>query len=184
LLSDVLLFEEYPSSYKTDVERRSRWIRGDWQLIPWLLPFLPKVNGSDPEKILCPCYRGGKFWITSGEALFPLALTLLLSGWTILGSAWFWTLVVIGIILIPSLIISVVYLFKSRRKFFWQHLKASRQLAVRQFSQAAFVLISLPYEAFYSMNALLRTCWRLIISKKRLLEWNSMKEMNTMTGSS
>ena len=35
------------------------------------------------------------------------------------------------------------------------------------------MLISLPYEAFYSMDALLRTCWRLIISKKRLLEWNS-----------
>src|SRR5664280_1866234 len=44
LLSDVLLFEEFPASYKTDVNRRSRWIRGDWQLIPWLLPFLPRIN--------------------------------------------------------------------------------------------------------------------------------------------
>ena len=55
-----------------------------------------------------------------------------------------------------------------------QHLKASGQLAVRLISQSAFILMSLPYEAFYSLKAILITSWRLIISKKRLLEWNSL----------
>ena len=32
LLSDVQLFEEYPSRYSADSQRRHRWIRGDWQL--------------------------------------------------------------------------------------------------------------------------------------------------------
>ena len=32
LLSDVQLYEEYPSRYSVDVSRRHRWIRGDWQL--------------------------------------------------------------------------------------------------------------------------------------------------------
>ncbi|MEO7116639.1 MAG: cyclic beta 1-2 glucan synthetase, partial [Caldimonas sp.] len=32
LLSDVELFETYPSSYQSDMKRRARWIRGDWQL--------------------------------------------------------------------------------------------------------------------------------------------------------
>ena len=41
LVSDVLLFEDYPSSYPADVSRRSRWIRGDWQIAPWLLPRVP-----------------------------------------------------------------------------------------------------------------------------------------------
>ncbi|MEO7052975.1 MAG: cyclic beta 1-2 glucan synthetase, partial [Rhodanobacter sp.] len=36
LLSDAQLFEEYPSRYSADVKRRQRWIRGDWQLLPWL----------------------------------------------------------------------------------------------------------------------------------------------------
>ncbi len=31
LLSDVQLYEEYPSRYDADVSRRHRWIRGDWQ---------------------------------------------------------------------------------------------------------------------------------------------------------
>jgi cyclic beta-1,2-glucan synthetase len=174
LLSDVLLFEEYPASYMTDVLRRSRWIRGDWQLIPWLLPFLPKVTGTSRKNPLS-LLSLWKILDNLRRSFIPLALTLLLlSGWIILSSSWFWTLVVIGIILIPPLIISFVYIFqKPEDVFLKQHLKATGQLAARQLYQAAFMLVSLPYEAFYSTDALLRTCWRLIISKKRLLEWNS-----------
>ena len=173
LLSDVLLFEEYPGSYSSDVNRRSRWIRGDWQLIPWLLPLLPKLNGNSRKNPLS-LLSWWKILDNLRRSLIPFAMTtLLLSGWTILLSAWFWTLVVIGIILIPSLITSVVYIVQKPSEVrMLRHLKGARQSALRQLSQFAFMLISLPYEAFYSMNALIRTCWRLTISKKRLLEWN------------
>jgi hypothetical protein len=174
LLSDVLLFEEYPASYKTDVDRRSRWIRGDWQLIPWLLPFLPKVSGV-PRKNPLSVLSWWKILDNLRRSVIPLALTLLLlAGWTILSLPLFWTLVVIGIILIPPIIISVVYILqKPEDVILLQHLKAAEQMVVRQLYQAAFFLISLPYEAYYSTAAILRTCWRLMISKKRLLEWNS-----------
>ena len=175
LLSDVLLFEEYPLSYRTDVARRSRWIRGDWQLMPWLLPILPRINDSSRKNPLSmlSCWK-----ITDNfrRSLIPLALTLLLLfGWTILATPWFWTLVVVGIIFIPPLINYIVYLFQKPEEVkLFQHFKASQQLAVRQISQSLYFLISLPYEAFYSLKAILITCWRLIISKKRLLEWNSI----------
>ncbi len=174
LLSDVLLFEEYPASYRTDVMRRSRWIRGDWQLIPWLLPFLPKVSGTSRKNPLS-LLSYWKILDNLRRSLIPFALTLLLlSGWTILPSPWFWTLVVIGIILITPLIITVVYFIqKPKDVILRQHIRAAGQLTARQLYLAAYMIVSLPYEAFYSMDALLRTCWRLIISKKRLLEWNS-----------
>lgn len=38
LISDVTLYEEYPSRYATDMARRHRWIRGDWQIAGWLRP--------------------------------------------------------------------------------------------------------------------------------------------------
>ncbi len=174
LLSDILLFEEYPASYSADVDRRSRWIRGDWQLIPWLLPILPKVNGASRKNPLS-LLSWWKIMDNLRRSLIPLALTLLLlSGWIILPSSWFWTLVVIGIILIPPLLISVVYIFrKPEDVILRQHLKSAGQTVARQLYQAAFFLSSLPYEAFYSMDAIFRTCWRLFFSKKRLLEWNS-----------
>jgi len=40
-VSDVVLFEEYPSGYLGYLNRLHRWIRGDWQLLPWLLPRVP-----------------------------------------------------------------------------------------------------------------------------------------------
>jgi cyclic beta-1,2-glucan synthetase len=174
LLSDILLFEEYPASYQADVSRRSRWIRGDWQLIPWLLPILPRFNGA-PRKNPLSLLSRWKILDNLRRSLIPFALTLLLfAGWTILSSPWFWTLIVIGIILIPSLIHSVVYLIqKPEEVLLRQHIKGAAESVLSQLYQSAFVLVSLPYEAYYSLDALLRTCWRLIISKKRLLEWNS-----------
>ncbi|HLO59796.1 MAG TPA: glucoamylase family protein [Bacteroidales bacterium] len=183
LLSDVLLFEEYPASYRTDVARRSRWIRGDWQLLPWLLPFLPKVNGESRKNPLS-LLSVWKILDNLRRSLVPLALIgLLLFGWTILPDAWFWTLIVIGIIVTPPVIISVVNLFnKPEDIILQQHLKAAGLEIARQLYQSAFILISLPYEAFYSLDALLRTCWRLIISKRRLLEWNSSSRENKTYG--
>jgi cellobiose phosphorylase len=174
LLTDVLLFEEYPASYKTDVMRRSRWIRGDWQLIPWLLPVLPKVDNVSRKNPLS-LLSIWKILDNLRRSLIPLALTLLLlAGWTVLSSAWFWTIIVIGIILISPLITSVIFfIHKPEDVIVQQHFNAAGKMFIRQLYQAAFILVSLPYEAYYSVDALLRTSWRLIISKKRLLEWNS-----------
>jgi cellobiose phosphorylase len=174
LLSDVLLFEEYPATYIKDVARRYRWIRGDWQLLPWVFPFIPKVAGSSRKNPLS-ILSWWKIVDNLRRSLIPISLTLLLLlGWTVLSSSWFWTLVVITIIFIPPAFFTIAYIVqKPKDVVLRQHLKAIKQTVVRQVLQAAFVLISLPYEASYSLDALLRTVWRLIISKKRLLEWNA-----------
>ena len=41
LLSDVQLFEKYPTRYTVDAARRHRWTRGDWQIASWTLPVVP-----------------------------------------------------------------------------------------------------------------------------------------------
>ena len=46
LLSDVELYEDYPSRYPADVSRRHRWIRGDWQIAGWLLPRVPAPGAA------------------------------------------------------------------------------------------------------------------------------------------
>ncbi len=92
LLSDVQLYEEYPSRYITDVNRRHRWIRGDWQLICWLLPFIPVINNGLKKNPLSILSRW-KILDNLRRSVIPLALTLLfLLGWTVLSQPWFWTL--------------------------------------------------------------------------------------------
>jgi len=97
----------------------------------------------------------------------------MLLGWTVLPAAWFWTLSILGIILIPSLIISALNLFqKPRDVMLTQHLSSALHTAGNHLMQAAFTLICLPYEAYFSIDAIGRTIWRILISHKLLLEWN------------
>ena len=173
LLSDVQLYEEYPPGYNSDVNRRHRWIRGDWQLIPWVLPFVPSFNNGLRKNNLSGLSRW-KIFDNLRRSVIPLALTILfLFGCTTLSQAWFWILSLIGIILIPSMFISILDLLKKPLDMLMrQHLTATARSAGMHFAQAAFTLITLPYEAFFSTDAIIRTIWRLLISHKKLLEWN------------
>ena len=173
LLSDVQLYEEYPSRYSADVSRRHRWIRGDWQLLRWLLPGVPGPNVHFQKNPLSLLSRW-KIFDNLRRSLSPLALVLLLlTGWTVLPIPWFWTLLVMGIIVIPSLITSLMDLFqKPSDVLLSQHIFAALQGSGRSLGQAAFTLLCLPYEAFFSLDAVLRTVWRMLVAKKRLLEWN------------
>ncbi len=189
LLSDVQLFEEYPTRYNMDVNRRHRWIRGDWQIMFWLLPFVPSLNGGLKKNPLSLLSRW-KIFDNLRRSLIPLSMTaLFLFGWIIMKDPLFWILSATGIILIPSIIISIFDFFKKPIDLFWrQHLAASMLSTRDYFIEAAFTITTLPYEAFFSQDAILRTLWRMLISHKKLLEWNPFnvnirKSLNTLKGS-
>jgi len=173
LLSDVQLYEEYPSRYSADVNRRYRWIRGDWQIARWLLPGVPGPNARFQKNPLSMLSRW-KIFDNLRRSLSPLALTLLLLlGWTVLPLPWFWTLSVMGIILIPPLITSLLELLqKPGDVLLSQHISVALSTSGRRFGQIAFTLLCLPYEAVFSIDAVLRTIWRTLVANKRLLEWN------------
>ena len=85
LLTDVQLYEEYPSRYSADVSRRHRWIRGDWQIARWLLPRVPgpRIAPAQQESAL-RAVADGRSSTTCAAAWSPAALTLLLLlGWTV-----------------------------------------------------------------------------------------------------
>jgi cellobiose phosphorylase len=185
LLSDVQLYEEYPSRYSADVSRRHRWIRGDWQLVRWLLPRVPGLGGRRQKNPLSGLSRW-KLLDNLRRSLAPSALILLLLlGWTVLAPAWFCTLSVIGIILLPPLFASMLETFqKEGDVLLGQHLAATARTAGRRFTQAVFALACLPYEAFFSLDAIVRTVWRMLVTHKRLLEWSpsSDPDRNGRTG--
>jgi cyclic beta-1,2-glucan glucanotransferase len=173
LLSDVMLYEEYPRCYSADVSRRHRWIRGDWQLVRWLLPGVPGPGRRRRKNPLSALSRW-KLFDNLRRSLAPSALTLLLLlGWTVFSSPWFWTLSVIGIIFIPSLISSLQDLLRKPDDLHsMQHLAAVVRSAAGRLVQVVFTLACLPYEAFFSLDAILRTTWRMLVSHRRLLEWS------------
>ena len=173
LLSDVQLYEEYPSSYSEDVSRRHRWIRGDWQTAQWVTPIVPSLSGKMRRNPLSMLSRW-KIGDNLRRSLVPAALTfLLLLGWTVLPTAWFWSVTVVGIIFIPSLIVSTWHLMlKPEDVSLRQHLNAAARSTCLGLMQGLFTLVCLPFEAFFSLDAIVRTLWRLLISNHGLLEWS------------
>jgi cellobiose phosphorylase len=173
LMSDVQLYEEYPTRYGADVNRRYRWIRGDWQLAGWLLPRVPGPDGRYRKNPLSGLSRW-KLFDNLRRSLVPTVLTLLLLlGWTVFSAAAFWTLAVLGVLLIPPVLAALLEALRKPDDMRpGQHLAAAAHATGQRFIQTGFALATLPYEAFYSLDAILRTLWRLLVSHQRLLEWN------------
>ncbi|RPI02028.1 MAG: cyclic beta 1-2 glucan synthetase, partial [Zetaproteobacteria bacterium] len=173
LLSDVLLYEEYPSRYGADVSRRHRWMRGDWQIARWLLPAVPGLEGRRRKNPLSGLSRW-KIFDNLRRSLVPAALLLLLLlGWTDSSSPWFWTLAAMGVILTPPWMASLLELIrKNGDVLLRQHLAAVGRSGGRHCAQAAFALACLPYEAVFHLDAIGRSVWRMLVTHRRLLEWN------------
>ncbi|NNM52402.1 MAG: cyclic beta 1-2 glucan synthetase, partial [Pseudomonadales bacterium] len=172
LISDVHLYDEYPGSYAEDICRQQRWIRGDWQIAHWLLPHVPGPQGSSVPNPLSVLARW-KILDNLRRSLVPMALVLLLLvGWTLASHAFVWTLEVLGVILVPPLLMAIVEFFgKSDDVLLWQHLTAVTENTGHNLVLAAFRIACLPHEARISLNAIIRSCWRMLISHRHLLEW-------------
>ncbi len=172
LLSDVLLYEQNPSRFKVDVERRHRWIRGDWQIGAWIMPFVSDKNGKLTSNTLSVLSRW-KIADNLRRSLLPLSLLLiLLLGWSVLPNPWFWTFAVTIIILLPVVAAAILELIRrpeeSNLKTHFTEVWSSFRSVLLQF---VFGLAVLPYEAYRYTDAIILTNWRMIVSKRKMLEW-------------
>jgi cyclic beta-1,2-glucan synthetase len=179
LLSDVLLYEDFPACYGADSSRRYRWTRGDWQVAQWSLPWVPGTDGRARSNPLSALSRW-KLADNIRRSLVSTALTLLLIlGWVFLESPGLWTLAMVGIVLIPALMTALLNLLRKPGDVVWRtHFAAALRAVVRQGQQALLTVVCLPYEALYSLDAMLRTLWRLEVSHQRLLQWVSSADLD------
>ena len=185
LVSDVEFYEEYPSRYNADINRRHRWIRGDWQIAQWLLP---RVPGPDARRIANPLSGLSQWKIFDNlrRSLVPVALLLLLIGnWLLLpelGATG--PLIVFLIITLPALLSATVELLRRPREVSLRsHLRAWVGSCGRQLGQAVLTYVFLPYDAFVSLDAIGRTLVRVLITRKRLLEWQTASDAEGAAGS-
>ena len=183
LLSDVLLYEEDPATYQADASRRYRWMRGDWQLLRWLLPGVPAANGGRAPNPLSALSRW-KLLDNLRRSLLPIALTaLFLLGWTELAPAWGWTLAVLAIVALPTLIVWLQELLhKPADVPLKPHVVGMLRLAGGRALQLAFTLACLPHQALASLDAISRTLLRMVFTRKRLLEWTASGDLNSRPG--
>jgi cyclic beta-1,2-glucan synthetase len=164
LASDIEVVEEYPSQYQVATARQHRWIRGDWQLLPWVLgvrrpmPALGRWKMFDNlrRSLLVPAVLLGftLCWCRSA----PLA----------------WNLLFFGAIVLPPLLPFLVNLVGRFKEFARPStLRAARKEARQTVSLIVLRLVFWADQAWMTSDAILRTLYRLAISRRKLLEWTT-----------
>lgn len=175
LISDIELYEAYPAQYGADTSRRHRWIRGDWQIAMWALPWAPEQQGSLGKNPLSALSRW-KILDNLRRSLVPAALMLLLGlSWVIpVWPASYWALLVLAIMLLPVVLRVVVELIRRPTDLSWRlHLRDVLWSLGRYTAQAVCTLAFLPDEAYYNLDAVLRTLTRLTLTRRNLLQWRT-----------
>lgn len=187
LITDVDLLEEHPASYTSEASRRHRWIRGDWQLAGWLLPLVPgppPTTGA-PERPKRAQVRRQPNPLSAlsiwklldnlrRSLVAPALLALLLGGWLLSpGTAGFWTLLVVAVVFLPSLIRFTLELIRKPKDCtYLVHLVLTGKSAGRPLALALLTLLFLPYDAMISLDAILYSGMRMPFTRRGLLLWH------------
>ena len=163
--SGIRMLDTTPPNVAAFAKRDHRWIRGDWQLLPWI--FSPsRINLLSRWKMIDNLRR----------SLTPVAsvLSILLTAFFFPQYAWLW----LPFVLFTDawrLIIRVIGLIY--QKIQNSSLRVAFQILFEQLStmvvQTSFNIILLPFNAFLSLDAIIRTLYRILISHRNLLEWQT-----------
>jgi cyclic beta-1,2-glucan synthetase len=181
LLSDVELYEEFPSRYPADVSRRHRWMRGDWQIAWWLLPWVPALV-SPWVKNPVSALSWWKIFDNLRRSVVPAALLLtLVLSWLLLGpllaaSVSVFVLAVIGAVTLLTALTDLVR--KPADLPLLTHLSGTGDALGKHAAQFLCTFIFLPYEAYVSVDAIARTIARMLWTKKKMLEWKTSSDVN------
>jgi cellobiose phosphorylase len=183
LLSDVTLYEEFPARYLSDIDRRHRWIRGDWQIIQWLLPWVPTRTGKsiiNPISIL----SRWKIFDNLRRSIVPIAMFgLLVGSWFVSWQMAMAALLFIVITLIlPTLTSAFFEIFQKPVDLsIFTHIGSQLHSMGRPLTQYLMTLVFLPYEVNVNIDAIFRTIYRMGWSHRSLLEWKTASDSDRRT---
>ncbi|SHK91567.1 GH36-type glycosyl hydrolase domain-containing protein [Alicyclobacillus tolerans] len=162
LASDVEVLESQPKTIYEHERRLHRWIRGDWQLLPWFGKYVRNAEGQSEKVDLCSLTR---WQMIDNLRRSMLAPAYLLLAWlaTFAQTTWSWRLWVLIVVTLALPWLRTLFrltMGRSRRKE-WQMVTL----------RCCMDVIFLPFTVALAVDAIVRTLYRLIISHRRLLEW-------------
>jgi cyclic beta-1,2-glucan synthetase len=200
LASDIEVVEDFPSRYDVAAARQHRWVRGDWQLLPWILGRGDASGGDDRDATKRDRgVRGGREGpdrkgpgppASDASALpligrwkmldnlrrslsAPACVVALLAGWALpLHAAVIWTGFVISTIALSTLLPVLAAIVPQRAHITARsHLRALAADAWLALSQTALLVVFLAHQAWLMADAIGKTLFRLLVSHRHLLDW-------------
>ncbi|MEZ4814371.1 MAG: glucoamylase family protein [Bdellovibrionota bacterium] len=186
LVTDLELYDDYPSDFESYSKRQHRWTRGDWQLFQWLLPKVPTATNRSTPNPLSVISRW-KIFDNLRRSIVPAGLV------TWLSLSWF--IPTISPLLSTSLFIFVLIfpayapltnsvILRGKGVPWRGHFRNIWQEAKIKFAQAFLNITLLPSLMWIQCDAILRVAYRKLISHKNLLEWVSFAQVEGHISSS
>ena len=170
MVSDVMLMDGYPTNYLAFKKRLHRWIRGDYQILKWVKN--KKLNILSKYKIVDNILRSKlETSILISILLIIIAkLSFNLKTWPIAT----YVFVALTIPYILELINRIV--FKRDGETGQKTFEKKQTTFTNSLTKALISIMTLPDKAYMSLNAEITSLYRMLISKKHLLEWVTAEE--------
>ncbi len=176
LVTDVEVVEDYPTRYSVDASRQHRWARGDWQLLRYILDPASGVPALSRWKMVDNLRRSITpiFWVMAAIA-----------GWALLPftqAAQWQALLILSLFMAPTFDIVDGILPKSADMTARGHFNALFRDAVFGTAMVALKVVLMAHTAWMMADAIIRTLYRLFVSRKHLLEWRTASQAHKSGG--
>lgn len=169
---DLELSDGFPGSILSYYERQHRWIRGDWQTIPWLLPRVRNEAGDREPNPISPLSKW-KILENLRRSLLPPAVFLSVYLYGVLGTPALAAAAAAGIAaLVLKVALGSLGPLRGGRRCRGGTLAAP----VSELLQLLLLLLFLPYSAWVHISAVCTALWRMLISRRKLLQWVTAAE--------
>ncbi|MEO8716885.1 MAG: glucoamylase family protein, partial [Burkholderiales bacterium] len=164
LASDIEVVEEFPSRYDVAAARQHRWARGDWQLLPWIFGRAGALPPVGRWKMLDNLRR---------SLSAPASVAALIAGWALpLQAALVWTGFIVSTIALSTLFPVLSAIVPRRARITARsHLRALAADVRLALSLSALLVVFLAHQAWLMADAIGRTLFRLLVSRRHLLDW-------------
>ena len=180
LVSDIEVYDSYPVRYDADLKRTHRWIRGDWQIAPWLFSSVPYASGRQKNRL--SLLSRWKIAENLRRSLALPSLCLLLVVAWLIGGAAAWTATLLGLIILFFPVVLHVFNVIAglpSQKYPANYLKHGHRELLRVIEQCAYQVTFLLHKSVVMVDAIVRTLFRMSISRRRMLQWETAAAVET-----
>src|SRR5580692_9864621 len=177
LVSDIEIIEDYPSHYSAHNKRKHRWLRGDWQIAGWLLPTVPEESGHRVPNPLSVISRWKILDNLRRSLVEPAMFLLFLLGWLSLpGGPAAWTAATVAILFLPALCQLAFDVVQSAIAGRRSIVRGAFDTFLNTSIANILTITFLAHQALLSLDAVVRTMVRRLITRQRLLQWETAAE--------
>ncbi len=167
-MGDAEFSDAFPANALSYYKRQHRWIRGDWQNLPWLFKRGRELRDIDRWRLFDSLRR---------SLISPLTLAAILAGFFLPGdgiavAAWAALLSLLSSLFLSLAQSSTARSEKVRLRHYTRLLTGVGGSIVQTFIR----LWLLPFEAWVCISAISTALWRMFVSHRRLLQWQTAEQ--------